>query len=153
MGYVVQVGCIILVAVIGAYYGMRHFIGQQWWKKKDEAYADVIAALRDAMQYSQAMRDAYESLGHERDDNGVTLANYRSAVHRIKRLTATGPFVVSGETIEVLNSLPFAAEGDWDEAPGEVVYDLDFKTFQNALKRVRIIAESDLGKADAYALT
>jgi hypothetical protein len=49
----------ILAAWLSAKWSVRKFYSEKWWERKEKAYAEIIEALYDVLQYCEIKKEDY----------------------------------------------------------------------------------------------
>jgi hypothetical protein len=145
-----------IVGVIASYatsfFNYQHLVKQAWLDRKWFDYKEILAALSDAMMYSETMRDLISSQGEHAPDYGVTKTRYEDSLRQLRRYAAAGSVVLSNEAVEVVKTAIESVSNDPGDVPEEVVFDAEITALKSALGQIRAIAQQELGKSLADAL-
>jgi hypothetical protein len=100
----------IISAIIASYlatrWSLRKFYSEKWWERKERAYAEIIDALYDLLQYCEIQKEDYGGGTSYSDDKMKELGErYSQALWKIKKATDIGAFVVSPEAESILREL------------------------------------------------
>jgi hypothetical protein len=100
----------IISAIIASYFAarwsLRRFYSEKWWERKEKAYADIIDALYDLLQYCEIQKEDFGGGTKYSDEKMKEFGErYSQAFWKIKKATDIGAFVVSPEAENILKGL------------------------------------------------
>src|ERR1022692_3858999 len=96
----------ILAAWLSAKWSVRKFYSEKWWERKEKAYAEIIEALYDVLQYCEIKKEDYGNNQRYGEDKMKELAEKQNnAWWKLRRASAIGAFVMSPKATEALNEL------------------------------------------------
>lgn len=137
-------GCI--AAFFTAKFAVRQAFQDKWWTRKNEAYSEILYALSDAAQYTNAMREAHLSGPEFSPSISVKREEYQAAVWKLRRATYTGAFVISEKAVAALESLVDPTNEDWRTSDAGAIFDAQYQAYKTALDTVRKTACRELRK-------
>ena len=140
----------IIASYLAANWSLRKFYSEKWWERKERAYAEIIDALYDLLQYCEIQKEDYGVGTSYSDDKVKELGEkYGQAFWKIKKATDIGVFVVSPEAESILRELRDRPQLEWNENPPWEIYEQDYKYYNDALRRIVEVARSDLKASKA----
>lgn len=154
MDFLVNTAPGIMTALLGSYlaarWSMKKFYSEKWWDRKEQAYAEIIDALYDVIQYCEIKKEDYgQGTGYSSEKESEFSSNYTAAFWKIKRATDVGAFVISAEAQSVLKNLRERPKLNWEENPPWDLYEEDYEAHLNALNKIVELAKKDLGAKNA----
>lgn len=149
----------IVVALVASYVtvrlSLRRFYSEKWWKRKAQAYSEIIEALYDVKNGKDKWLDENFRQLHPDDQNWDELdLRSREGWDRIERTVGIGAFIISDEALRVLTDMS-AEWRDMADHPEKYfedpetilmseVFEREANQLGDALSRMRKIAKDDL---------
>lgn len=154
MEFLIKVVPGVITAILGSYlaarWSLKKFYSEKWWERKEHAYAEIINALYDVIQYCEIKKEDYgQGTGYSQEKESEFASNYSAAFWKIKRATDVGAFVISGEAQKVLKELRERPRLKWEENPPWDIYEEDYEAHRAALSKIVELAKKDLGAKKA----
>jgi hypothetical protein len=135
----------IVASYLAARWSLRRFYSEKWWERKENAYAEIIDALYDILQYCEIQKEDYGGgTGYSENKIKELAERYSQAFWKIKKATDIGAFVVSLEAENILKELHNRPRLEWDKNPPWDIYEQDYKYYRDALTRIVDVAKRDL---------
>ena len=139
----------IIIAIFASYlaakWSLKKFYSEKWWERKEIAYAEIIDALYDLIQYCEIQKDDYgQGTGYSEERENEFRERYNQAYWKIKKVTDIGAFVVSNKAQSILMELRDHPRLDWNENPPFDIYAEDYKYYRDALNKIVQVAKNDL---------
>jgi hypothetical protein len=150
MEFLIKIAPGIITAILGSYlaarWSLKRFYSEKWWDRKEHAYAEIIDALYDVIQYCEIKKENYgQGTGHSAEKESEFSSNYKAAFWKIKRATDVGAFVISAEAQNVLKGLRDRPRLKWEENPPWDIFEEDYEAHRDALNKIVALAKKDLG--------
>jgi hypothetical protein len=154
MEFLIKIVPGIITAILGSYlaarWSLKKFYSEKWWERKEHAYAEIIDALYDVIQYCEIKKEDYgQGTGYSPEKESEFSSNYSAAFWKIKRATDVGAFVISSEAQKVLKELRERPRLKWEENPPWDIYEEDYEAHRTALNTIVELAKKDLGAKKA----
>ncbi|WP_139195507.1 hypothetical protein [Halomonas daqiaonensis] len=154
MEFLIKIAPGIITAILGSYlaarWSMKKFYSKKWWDSKEHAYAEIIDALYDVIQYCEIKKEDYgQGNGYPLEKESEFSSNYTAAFWKIKRATDVGAFVISAEAQNVLENLRERPKLNWEDNPSWDIYEEDYEAHLNSLNKIVELAKKDLGAKNA----
>ncbi len=140
----------ILASYLAAKWSLKRLYSEKWWERKERAYEELIEALYDILQYCEIKKEDYGGgTGYPEEKMKEFQEKYTRAFWKIKKATDIGAFVVSPAAEIILKDLRNRPELKWEENPPWDIYEQDYKSYHDALKKVVDVARKDLRASKA----
>jgi len=139
----------IIIAVVSSFFttklALKKFYSEKWWEKKESAYAEIINALYDLIQYCEIKKEDYgQGTDHLPEKVRELSVKYSEAYWKIKKATDIGAFVISKKAESVLIELRNQPQLKWEENPSFEIFEADYNFYKEALEKIIIVSKKDL---------
>ena len=135
----------IFASYLAAKWSLKKFYSEKWWERKERAYAEIIDALYDLVQYCEIKKEDYgQGTGYSEKKETEFRERYDQAYWKIKKATDIGTFVVSPKAESILMELRNRPRLNWDENPPFDIYEEDYRSHRDALNKIVQVAKYDL---------
>jgi hypothetical protein len=135
-----------LTGWFASWLAIRRFRNEKWWERKAVAYSDLIHALHDAKQFTDAHLKAVEG-GSEvpKDRDNELRERSRSAHLHIRRAMDVGKLLFSDATVARLDKFRKETAQSKNASDWYTRLENDLIAVDGCLKDLIVLARSDLG--------
>ena len=145
MNAILSILTAILASYLAAKWALRRFYCEKWWERKEKAYAEIIDALYDLLQYCEIKKEDYNDETRYSPEKMKEFSDrYSQAFWKVKKATDIGAFIVSVEAENILIELRDRKQLKWEENPAWDIYENDYKYYKNTLRKIVDVARRDL---------
>jgi hypothetical protein len=135
----------IVAAFLSARWAVQRAYREKWWERKEKAYAEIIESLHDMLRYCEITAAEYRNGSESQHPSKEEFRRKHTEGHwRIQKATDIGAFVISEESVEVLQRLRERPKLIWVENPPWEIFEEDAQYFSDALSEIRQCARRDL---------